>query len=158
MAVDAFRLAREIAEGDNEVSPDAVRWLREGIRRFLAGDDLADALRLTNAHRVKARNEALLRAAAILDDGRGLAPWELARLLESALARFETAFQPRCKQIKSAGMSPLNAALRDAFTGARPLRGQRRLYDLLLAADNFPRNCQRHVGMMGASSTTTTEE
>ena len=143
MAVDAFRLAREIAEGDNEVSPEAVCWLREGIRCFLTGNDLADALRLTTAHRIKARSEALLRAAAILDDGRGLSPWELARLLEAALARFETAFQPRCKQVKSAGLSPLNVALCGAFTGARQLRGQRRLYDLLcLAADNFPRNCQ----------------
>jgi hypothetical protein len=157
MAVDAFRLAREIAEGEGDLAPEAVRWLREGVRRFLAGDDLADALRLTNAHRVKARNEALLRTAAILDDGRGLSPWELARLLEAALARFETAFQPRRKQIKSAGLSPLNAALRDAFTGARPLRGQRRLYDLLLAADNFPRNCQRLDGMMRMPSTTTEE-
>lgn len=142
MVVDAFRMAREIAEGDNEVSPEAVRWLREGLRRFLAGDDLAVALRLTGACRKKARNEALLRAAAILDDGRGLSPWELSRQLALAQARFESAVWPRYRAGEAADLSALNSALRDAFvTRAKPLREQRRLYDLF-ATDKPGLICQ----------------
>lgn len=134
MVVDAFLLAREIAEGDNEVSPEAVRWLREGMRRFLAGGDLAVALRLTGACRKKARNEALLRAAAILDDGRGLSPWKLSRQLAQAQDRFESVVWPRCRAGKTTELSALDSTFRDAFaTGAKPLRAADRLYDLLVA-------------------------
>ncbi len=142
MGADAFTLAREIAEGDCEMTPEAVRWLREGMRRFLAGDDLAVSLRLTGSCRKRARNEALLRAAAILDDGRGLPPWGLSHQLAAAQARFESAVWPRCKADEAAELSALNSALRDAFaTGAKPLRDPRRLYDLL-ATDKPVLICQ----------------
>lgn len=133
MAVDAFRLAREIAEGDNEVSPDAVRWLREGLRRFLAGEELAVSLHLTGTDGKRERNAALLSAAAILDDGRGLTPWKLSRQLAQAQDRFESVIWPRCRAGKATDLSALDSAFRDAFaTGVKPLRAADRLYDLLV--------------------------
>lgn len=141
MGADAFMLARKIAEGGCEITPEMMRWLRDGMHRFLAGENLAVSLRLTGACRKKARNEALLRAAAILDDGRGLSPWELSRQLAVAQVRFESAVWPRYRAGEAADLSGLNSALRDAFaTGAKPLE-QRRLYDLL-ATDKPVLICQ----------------
>lgn len=134
MAVDAFRLAREIAEGEGDLAPEAVRWLRAGMRRFLAGDNLAVSLHLSGTDRKRERNDALLRAAAILDDGRDLPPWELSRQLAQAQTKFESVVWPRCRVGRATDLSALNSALQDAFaTGAKPLRAKERLYDLLTA-------------------------
>lgn len=133
MVVEAFRLAREIADGEGDLTPEAVRWLRDGMRRFLADEKLAVSLHLTDTDGKMERNAALLRAAAILDDGRGLTPWKLSRQLAQAQDRFESVTWPRCRAGKATELSALDSAFRDAFaTGVKPLRAADRLYDLLV--------------------------
>lgn len=142
MAADAFMLARQIADDEGEITPEATRWLREGMRRFLAGEKLTVSLHLTGTDQKRERNDALLRAAAILDDGRDLTPWQLSRQLAQAQERFESVVWPRCRAGKAVELSALNSAFRDAFaTGAKPLRAAERLYDLI-ATDKPDLICQ----------------
>jgi hypothetical protein len=125
-------LAERLADGGS-LDDEALDWLAQGLRRFLAGDAPLDVcLRLTASNRMATRNRALLRAAGILDAGRNLPAWELAGHLAHEVNRFETAIWPRIQQGTQGPLSPLQSALRDAFaTGAKVLTSRRRLYDLL---------------------------
>lgn len=134
-ATDALGLAQLLAFGKGEeLPPETLAWLREGLRRYLQGEaDLEVALRLTGAARIAARNRALLQATKILDDGRGLTPWKLAGDLEMAITRFESDVLPRVRRGDLGGLSPLNRSLHTAFqSGARTLRSRRRLYEILV--------------------------
>jgi hypothetical protein len=129
---DPVDLAHEVAYA-GEVSPQALSWLRDGLRRYLRGDaSLEVALRLSNSSRCQARNLALIDAARTLDAGRGLSAWVLAGLLAQAIRRAEHALPARARLGSDASMSALDDALaRAARSGARPMRSRERLYDLL---------------------------
>ncbi|MBK8762088.1 MAG: hypothetical protein IPM03_17040 [Sulfuritalea sp.] len=133
--MDAVALAHKIAfAGDGEPLPaEAAAWLRSGLRRWLLNEaDLVIALQLNDAAFLASRNRALLAAALILDDGRGLTAWELSDLLSKAQARFEAGALVQFKRGISTSLSPLNERLLEAWrSGVRPLRSRRRLYDLL---------------------------
>lgn len=134
--LDPLALAAEISrlEPGAQLSAAHVEWISSGLRRFLRGDGtLEDCLFLNGAARVRARNRALLKAAEILDDGRGIRPNPLAGMLERAISRFENLYPPHRREQKHVdGMTPLNLAIYQAFTsGARALKSQRKLHDLL---------------------------
>lgn len=131
--MDAFALASHIAAG-GDLSPAALAWLRDGFRRFTQGDaPLEVALQLTGGNKIAARNRALLQAADLLDDGVGLPPWKLSKLLRAAILRFESVMVARERRGDSLVLSPIDAAIADARnSGAKMLRSRRRLYDLLL--------------------------
>lgn len=134
--MDAVALAHAIAfAGDGDALPaEAVAWLRTGLRRWLRGDaDLVTALALTGGTRVACRNRALLVAASILDAGRGLSAWQLAKELCTAQAHFEGSVLVQLQRGIDVALSPLNENLLTARrSGASRLGSQRRLYDLLL--------------------------
>ncbi|MDP2111870.1 MAG: hypothetical protein Q8N48_02585 [Thiobacillus sp.] len=125
-------LAERFAAGEPPTAA-TLGWLRTSIQRILRGDAPADVcLRLTMACRKAARNDALIRAARIVDAGRGLSAWHLAELVRQAVNRFETVTLPRIRRGDAGELSPLDSELRDAFaTGAPPLTTQHRIYDVL---------------------------
>ncbi|MBK9019630.1 MAG: hypothetical protein IPL72_06370 [Sulfuritalea sp.] len=133
--MDAVALAHEIAlAGDGEALPgEATAWLRAGLRRWLRGEaDLAIALQLNGGAMAASRNRALIDAAAILDDGKGLSAWRLANLLERAQARFEAGALVKINNGMNVPLTPLNECLLRAWrSGMRPLRSARRIYDVL---------------------------
>jgi hypothetical protein len=115
--------------------PDAntLAWHAESWRRFLSGHgSLEVCFRVTMGNRKAARNDALIRAAQIIDAGRGLSSWHLAELVRQAVKRFELVTLPRIQRGDADELSPLDSELRDAFaTGAPPLTTQHRIYDVL---------------------------
>ena len=90
------------------------------------------AARMERVARIKARDNALCDAAAVLGvDSPGA--WVLAARLEAAVARFDARIWPRLRAGVQCDLAPSDAALHRAFlTGERVPRTQRRLYDLLL--------------------------
>ncbi|MFN3545441.1 MAG: hypothetical protein ACK4UX_11400 [Thiobacillus sp.] len=131
-------LAVRLAAG---AAPDAatLAWLRAGFEKFLHGDaPLHVSLRLTVGNRAAARNACLVRAAQILDAGRGLSAWHLAELVRQAVARFESVIAPRIQRGDAGVLTPLDAALHDAFaSGAVPLRSQHRIFFVLASASRI---------------------
>lgn len=124
----AVELAHRVAAGD--VDQCALDWLAESFRRHLAGEPLDQALRLDNASRLRARDQALRQAAAAL--GECASRWDQARRLAQAVRRFEARVAPRLKPGDE--LPPLDSALRAAFAaapGGRVPATQRALYDLL---------------------------
>ncbi len=138
--MDAVALAHDIALADDgEALPDeATAWLRSGLRRWLRGEaDLVIALQLHRGAHQASRNRALLKAASILDDDRGLTAWALSELLYKAQLRFEAHTLVQIKRGIPRSLSPLDEALLEAWrSNARPLRSRRRLYDLLLLTNS----------------------
>ncbi|MHB1427755.1 MAG: hypothetical protein ACYC5U_06890 [Rhodocyclaceae bacterium] len=134
MGANSLQLAHQIATSDGlELPPGALEWLRAGLRRYLAGQaPLEVALGLGGAARIAARNLALREAARILDDGQNAPPWEIAGALAQAVSHFECCALKRCRAGETHDLSPLQAALWQAFqAGATPRRTRRSLYDLL---------------------------
>lgn len=125
-------LAERLAAGE---PPDAqcLEWLRVGFKLFLRGAGPADVcLRLTGASRMAARNGALIRAAHLIDGGRGISAWQLAELLRQDVVRFRGVTLSRIQRGDAGELTPVQAALADAFaSGAQPLTSRQRLYDLL---------------------------
>lgn len=97
-----------------------------------AQDRPGGCARADRAHRVRARNRALLDAGTALA-GDNPSPWVLAGRLEQAIARFKARLWPLlCAGLHRGELSPHEAALHRAFlTGERVPGTQRRLYDLL---------------------------
>ncbi|MFH1494117.1 MAG: hypothetical protein ABIG70_04905 [Pseudomonadota bacterium] len=132
-ALNPLAVAAEIANAQPgaQLPDDAVRWISDGLRRYLRGDGtLEQCLRLTGATRQRARNHALIRAAVILDDGRGIRPYPLSEMLEKAIRRFENLYPPhRREQTHIADMTPLNLAIYESIaSGGRRIRTARNLY------------------------------
>jgi hypothetical protein len=125
-------LAERLAAGEPPTAA-TLGWLRTSLQRILRGDAPADVcLRLTMACRKAARNDALIRAAQIIDAGRGLSAWHLAELVRQAVKRFETVILPRIQRGDAGALSPLDSELRDAFaTGAPPLTSRQRIFGVL---------------------------
>jgi len=112
---------------------DSLAWESEAWRRFLSGHGpLEVCFRVTMGNRKAARNDALIRAAQIVDAGRGLSSWHLAELVRQAVKRFETVTMPRIQRGDAGALSPLDSELRDAFaTGAPPLTSRQRIFGVL---------------------------
>ena len=125
---DVLELAQRAASGN--LDPEVQAWLVSGMRRHLAGAGLENALGLSRAGRVRARNRALQQAAALLDNGAG--PWRVALMLEAAIRRHETRIQPLLTRNPTRSLSPLDAALQRAFaTGVRVPRTARNLLEIV---------------------------
>lgn len=121
-------LVRRAAAGD--FSPEVAAWLAEGMRRHLAGDDLAQAFGLDRASRLRQRNRALRAAAALLDQDDG--PWRCACRLAAAIRRYEARIRPLLKRDPHMPLAPLDQALRQAFdTGERVPSTARNLFELI---------------------------
>lgn len=125
-------MAERTAAGE---PPDAatLAWEAESWRLFLSGHGPMEVcFRVTMGNRKAARNDALIRAAQIIDAGRGLSAWHLAELVRQAVNRFETVIIQQIQRGDAVTLTPLDSELRDAFaTGAEPLRSQHRIYDVL---------------------------
>lgn len=133
-APDAIELAEQIAYGDgNGISQAAMNWLRAGLVRYLRGEaSLEVALQLTGVARKANRNRALIRAASILDNGRNLSAWELSKLLDAAIRRFDKVIRPRLNRGAEVELSPVDAAIEAAYrSGACMTRSGRQLLRLL---------------------------
>lgn len=133
MIIDPHIMAASLASGEPP-APETLAWLSEGMRKFFRGASLESALGFDAAGRVRVRNAALAAAAIAIDSGKGLSPWELAGLLESAIRRYESAIIPMLNRgsVTVDSLLPLDAEIHRAFVcGARPVRSQRNLYSLL---------------------------
>lgn len=93
----------------------------------LDGFDLVQALGLDRCARIKARNDALTQAAAVLAPGAG-SSWECARRLAAAVVRFRSRVWQQCRRNPD-GLGPVDRALRIAFlTGEKVPCSVKRLH------------------------------
>lgn len=76
------------------------------------GADLAQALGLDRPSRIRARNQALAEAAAVLAPG-AASSWVIACRLAEAVERFSSRLWPRCSRFPE-GLGPVDTALRIA--------------------------------------------
>lgn len=121
-------LAHRLAAGD--LSPEVAKWLSDGMRRHLAGEDLEHALGLDRTAALRRRNQALLQAAALLGDDDGA--WRCACRLAAAIRRYDARVAPLLERDPERELAPIDEALRRAFeTGQRIPRTPRNLYELI---------------------------
>jgi len=84
-------------------------------------------------NRIHERNGALLRAADLLDPSNKLTAWNRAERLADAIARYEAWTAPRIRSGAERALTPAEQEIQRALlSGARALKSQRRLYDLLM--------------------------
>jgi hypothetical protein len=119
--VSTPEMARQVAAGI--FTPNNLAWLQASFRQHVVeGVEIENALRLDRASRIRARDDALRRAAALLtlaDDG----PWNVALRLAQAVARHE--------RKRGEPSTPLEAALAAAFAaGVRVPATPRQLYEI----------------------------
>ncbi|WP_172955058.1 hypothetical protein [Sterolibacterium denitrificans] len=139
MTTDPMVMATALAAG-MPPTQEALAWLEDGMRRYLRGMPLENALGFDDAGRMRVRNAALVDAAVAIDSGRGLSPWELAGKLEHAIKRYESVVSLMLKRGRMSvdTLSSPDAEIHRAFTsGARRLASQGKLYGLL---SNFPKS------------------
>lgn len=118
-------LARRAAAGD--MDPEVLVWVRTGLARHLAGDDLEQAMGLDRASRLRQRNQALQEAAALLAPGAD--PWPAAGRLAEAVRHYLNRTAPLVERDPARALSPLDALLRRAFeAGPRVPVTQNNLY------------------------------
>ncbi|OJU86771.1 MAG: hypothetical protein BGO13_02530 [Burkholderiales bacterium 66-5] len=123
----AEALQRAAADGQPaHLSPQLARALLQADPA-----DVVVLLGLDRASRIRRRNAALLRAAALVaTDGCGA--WVAAGRLAKAIRRFERYRWPALLAGAQPDLSEVEQALHEAFaTGATPLTCQRRLHELL---------------------------
>lgn len=131
--MSAVKLERllSLAQPDAEVH----RWLASALAEWRRGGISLDrSLGLTGPVAIRARDAALRRAAALLDDGR--TPWETAGKLERAINHFETTAWKRLRYQAPPDLPPLKLALYEAFMVAelgrlQMLRCRRALWNLI---------------------------
>lgn len=124
MDLTSFDLVLRVATGGTVTQAEALSTLHNRA-------DRGEVQRLERLARLKARDSALLEAAALLGaDNPGA--WVLAGRLERAVERFELRMWPRLRAGLDCKQGPSDAAIHRAFlTGERVPKTQRRLYDLL---------------------------
>lgn len=124
MDLTGFDLVLRLAAGQEVKQADALRILH-------SQSDRDDVQRLERLARLKARDSALLEAAAVLGaDNPGA--WVLAGRLALAVERFESRLWARLRSGAAFDLAPSDSAIHRAFlTGERVPKTQRRLYDLL---------------------------
>lgn len=129
-AADALDSVLRAAAGEPMVLPQALAW------KLLAcanDGEVAVALGLGLADRIRMRNTALVEAARVLATD-GCTTWQAAQRLAQAVQRFERALLPALRAGMAPSLTPHEAALWRAYLvrGARPLRNPSKLYQLLL--------------------------
>ena len=124
--MSGFEVLLRLALGEQVTQTEALAVL---YRDACSRDGVA---RMERVARIKARDNALCDAAAVLGVDSPCA-WVLAARLEAAVARFDVRIWPRLCAGMECDLTPSEAALYRAFlTGEKVPRTQRRLYDLLL--------------------------
>lgn len=109
MTAERFERLLAIAE------PELQAWLSQAVEKWRRGTPLDRALGLSGPPAMKARDEALRRAA---EHVAGKSTWARAGNLERAINHFEvTAWKRRQKNL-ARFHSPLKQALHEAFTAA----------------------------------------
>ena len=128
----SVELAYKVAKGD--IDPSVSKWLCYAFGEYLAGRaSLETALGLDRARRVRERNAALLRAAAVIKGRKTLSPWALAGMLANAIKRFERRALPVWSTFPRGKLSELNRAILEALEASTRIpRTQRKLYELLI--------------------------
>lgn len=119
-------------------SPEALRWLREGFRRYRDGEPLNAALGLNAVHsrgaayaiRRRAMVGHLRQAAALLPE---TTAWTRAELLAGQIRRFREFRWPKLRHHAEAPdcLAPLDRALFGAFKAGTVPESPSRLYQIL---------------------------
>lgn len=110
MSLDRMQRVAAIVD---RTDPPLAEWLRAGVMRWERdGEDLARALELCGGRARRLRNQALCRAAALLDPDGRLGPWQRANRLAEEIKHFSRSVAGRRPP---ATYSPLQAALADAL-------------------------------------------
>jgi hypothetical protein len=126
--------ANTLANG-GDLPPGALAWLQTGFKRFLHDDQgisLEVALHLTGGQRRGARDRLLVQAASIIDGGKGIEKWELAKSLSARLERFSTQLLPRIRTGKAMPATEIDDIfLRIYQIGPRVQLTRESLYNLL---------------------------
>lgn len=104
-------LARRAAAGD--MAPEVLVWVRTGLARHLAGDDLEQAMGLDRASRLRQRNQALQEAAALLAPVAD--PWPAAGRLAEAVRHYQDRTATPVQRDPARALSPLDTLLCSAY-------------------------------------------
>lgn len=114
-------MARQVAAGI--FTPEVLAWLQASFQHHVIdGQGIENALRLDRASRLRARNDALRQAAALLAL-RGEDAWPTAIRLAQAIARHE--------RLRGQPSTPLECALQAAFmAGVGVPSTPRQLYEI----------------------------
>lgn len=124
---DPLTLAVAVAAG--RIDADAREWLKTSMALWLAGEPLEAAFRLSPSYRVRARDQALRRAAALLAGG---SRWDTAKRLSAAVRRHAAHVRPILAKHPEHEVGPIDQALRVAFaSGCRVPTTARNLWQLL---------------------------
>jgi len=120
-----YELARRAADGD--FAPDVRAWLQQAMADCLSGSPIT----ISAADRLAARNQSILQAANLLNDGGST--WDTAGRLAREIKRFESDVLPRVRRRSSIPLTDVQAHLLAAHEAAegRLLRSRERLYALL---------------------------
>jgi hypothetical protein len=125
-------MARDLASGQPVDADVAVEWMRQALRHWERGLSLEAALGLDGSCRVRRRNQALIAAADLIQDGRNLSAWQLSGLLAARLQQFEQSKLIAYRRGVTVNFDSVEShLLAAAESGAVPMRSQRRLYELL---------------------------
>lgn len=127
----------ELLDGE-AISPETVRWLRDGFRRYRDGEPLNAALGLNAVHsrgapyaiRHRAMVKHLRQAAGLMPY---TTPWTRAELLAGQIRRFREFRWPRLRHHTEAPecLAPLDRALFGAFKAGKVPESASRLYQIL---------------------------
>ncbi len=136
--MSAVRMLRLI-EVAKRHDPDLHVWLANGIDRWRDGELLDRALDLNGRGAKLAADDALLRAAEILDPEGTYSPWILARKLADVLQHFKSNLWPRARLSNAPdGLTDMERELWVALKSSDGVRSSaRRIFDLLTERGRF---------------------
>lgn len=122
-------LLQRAASGENVTLP---QYLARKLLSAANDGEIAAALGLALAQRVRLRNAALVDAARVLATD-GCSTWQAADRLAHAVRRFERALLPALRAGQVLPLTPHESALWRAYQvrGARMLKSPRKLYSML---------------------------
>jgi len=131
--MSAARMSRLI-EVTRRADPDLHAWLVSGFQKWRGGECLDRALGLNGRGARRAAEDALLRAARLLDPDGARSGWELARNLADALQYFKDKTWPRTRLLDEPdGLSALDLELWTSLKNSEGVRcSPRRLHELIL--------------------------
>lgn len=125
-----LELVERAANGD--MAPDVQRWLSDGFKAHLHGEELNTALGLDAVSR-KREVYRLIADLGVLLGGDGCAAWPLAGRVEAAISRFELRVLPRLRAGQARLTGPSDVVLARLFrSGVLFPREQRQIYEKVL--------------------------